>query len=97
MPSIFLDYAVATSIRNHTPHDTNALPGNTIGISCVVTTAGILKVLMHCDSSAAEIDLGLGTHFIDGNFKLVYSTGSTAVLTGTRVTAYIANPANSNY
>lgn len=96
MPSIFLDYAVPTRARNHTLHDTTPLVDKTIAISVVVTTAGILIARMWGDSANVEIDLGIGTHYIPGNWKLVLSTGTTAVLTGTRCVCYIAEPSGLN-
>lgn len=97
MPSVHLDYQSPTSARNYSLHDTNVLPATTIAISLVVSTAGILMARFHGDSTNVEIDLGVGTHFIPGAFRLVLSTGTTAVITGTRVVAYIGNPSNVNY
>ncbi len=97
MPSIFLDYAVPTKHVAHTLHDTNVLPATTIGISCVVSTAGVLVTQMHADAASVLMDLGVGTWFIAGNFKYVKSTSTTAVLTNTKVIVYIADPTSLNY
>ena len=97
MPSQFLDLAVPTRARNHTPHDTNVLPANTMGISVTVTTAGILKVRMWGDTTDTELDLAIGMWQIPGNFKIIYTTSQTAVITGTRVVCWIFDPSTVNY
>jgi hypothetical protein len=92
-----MDYATPTQHIAWTLHDTNILPGNTIGFSCVVSTAGVLCTQMHCDAVSVLTDLGVGTHWLPGNYKYIKSTGTTAVLTNTKVVVYIANPAQANY
>jgi hypothetical protein len=97
MPSIFLDYAVPTRCQAHTLSDATVMPAQTIGISLVVTVAGVVPLQMHSDPASVLVDLGAGTHFIPGNWKLALSTGLTATVTNSKVIVYIANPAASNY
>lgn len=90
--SIWPEYAVPTKSASHTIHDTNAMSSKTIGISLVVTVAGVIPLQMHNDSTSHLVDLGAGTHFIPGNWKLAKSTGLTATVTNNRITVYIAEP-----
>jgi hypothetical protein len=92
MPSKFLDLAVPTRMVSHALHDTTAMSSSTMGISLVVTTAGVLAAQMHGDSAGTLIQLGVGTWQIPGNFKLAKSTGTTAVITGTAVVCYWFDP-----
>ena len=92
MASKFLDLAVPTRMVSHTLHDTNAMSSSTMGISCVVTTAGVLVARMHGDAADTNIQLGIGTWQLPGNFKFAKSTGTTAVLTGTAVVCYWFDP-----
>lgn len=97
MSSIFPEYAVATRCQAHTLHDTNVMPAQTIGISLVVTVAGVVPLQMHSDPTSVLVDLGAGTHFLPGNWKLALATGLTATVTNSKVVVYIANPSAATY
>lgn len=97
MPSQFIEFGIPTQCVNHTLHDTNTLSGLTIAFTVVVTTAGVIVCQMWGDSAAVNMDVGIGTHYIPGNWKYIKSTGTTAVITNTRATVWINNPSELKY
>lgn len=98
MASIFGDtYAVPTAHKDHALHDTATMPSTTIAIGLTVTTAGVVPLQMWNSPAATDVPFAIGQHYLPGNWKLAKSTGTTAVLTGTKVTAYYANVAGLSH
>lgn len=84
------------AIKDHTLHASTQMPRTTLGIWLNVTVTGNL-VLQGWDAGANDATMGLavGTHFIEGNWKLAKSFSGTLSPASTVHPVYIESESHT--